>query len=88
MWTSAVLFFVLNMIGLGLGPFLTGLASDLLAPVAGDQNLRYAMLITAGVGPIAMLMFYLGSRNLLADLSLLQSTQGSGTAATTTTEST
>ena len=30
--TSAVLFFVLNMIGLGLGPFLTGLTSDLPLP--------------------------------------------------------
>ncbi|MEQ8517326.1 MAG: MFS transporter, partial [Chromatocurvus sp.] len=66
--TSAVLFFVLNMIGLGLGPFLTGLASDLLAPVAGEQNLRYAMVITASVGFIAILMFVIASRRLLADL--------------------
>lgn len=66
--TSAVLFFVLNMIGLGLGPFLTGLASDLLAPVAGDQNLRYAMVITACVGFIAILMFVIASRHLLGDL--------------------
>lgn len=69
--TSAVLFFVLNMIGLGLGPFLTGLASDLLLPIAGDQNLRYAMLLTACVGPLGMLMFFLASRNLRADLALL-----------------
>lgn len=67
--TSAVLFFVLNMIGLGLGPFLTGLASDLLQPIAGDQSLRYAMLMTACVAPLAMLMFYLGSRSLLKDLA-------------------
>lgn len=66
--TSAVLFFVLNMIGLGLGPFLTGLASDLLAPTAGDQNLRYAMVITASVGFIAILMFFIASKRLLVDL--------------------
>ncbi len=66
--TSAILFFVLNMIGLGLGPFLTGLASDLLLPVAGDQNLRYAMVITACVGFLAILMFLIASRLLLVDL--------------------
>lgn len=66
--TSAILFFVLNMIGLGLGPFMTGLASDLLAPVAGDQNLRYAMVITGSIGFIAILMFLIASRHLLADL--------------------
>ncbi|HKK23385.1 MAG TPA: MFS transporter, partial [Pseudohaliea sp.] len=67
--TSAVLFFVLNMIGLGLGPFLTGLASDLLAPVAGDQSLRWAMVITACVGLLALGSFLLAARNLPADLA-------------------
>jgi predicted MFS family arabinose efflux permease len=66
--TSAVLFFVLNMIGLGLGPFLTGLTSDLLQPVAGDNNLRYAMVSTACIGTLATLMYYLASRSLRADL--------------------
>ena len=66
--TSAVLFFVLNMIGLGLGPFLTGLVSDLLQPISGDNNLRHAMLITATLGLTGILMFYLASRNLIKDL--------------------
>lgn len=66
--TSAVLFFVLNMIGLGLGPFLTGLVSDLLQPISGDDNLRHAMLVTATLGLTGILMFYLASRRLLDDL--------------------
>ena len=65
---SAVLFFVLNMIGLGLGPLLTGVLSDLLRESFGDQSLRYAMVTTAMVGFVAMLMFYLGARHLPADL--------------------
>lgn len=69
---SAVLFFVLNMIGLGLGPFMTGLTSDLLQPMFGDQSLRYAMITTTMAGPVAILMFYLASRNLRADLALSQ----------------
>ena len=66
--TSAILFFVLNMIGLGLGPFLTGLTSDLLAPQYGDESLRYSMLITAHVGLLGVLFFFLAARRLPADL--------------------
>lgn len=65
---SAVLFFVLNIIGLGLGPLLTGVLSDLLRESFGDQSLRYAMVTTATVGFLAMLMFYLAARRLPADL--------------------
>ena len=67
--TSAILFFVLNMIGLGLGPFLTGLTSDLLAPRFGDQSLRYAMVLASMTGLVAILLFYLGARKLPADLA-------------------
>lgn len=70
--TSAVLFFILNMIGLGLGPFLTGLASDLLAPISGENNLRHAMLITACVGSLGIFMFWRASKHLLADLDAAQ----------------
>jgi hypothetical protein len=66
--TSAVLFFVLNMIGLGLGPFLTGLVSDMLVPAYGDQALRYSMVVTTQVYLLALLMFALAARRLPADL--------------------
>ena len=68
--TSAVLFFVLNMIGLGLGPFLTGLTSDLLQPAYGEQSLRYSMLITAQIKLLAMVMFFQGARYLPGDLAV------------------
>lgn len=41
---SAILFFILNMIGLGGGPWLVGVLSDFLAPSLGQDSLRYAML--------------------------------------------
>lgn len=66
--TSAVLFFILNMIGLGLGPFLTGLGSDLLQPTSGVDSLRHAMLITATVMSLAIIMFWMASRTLITDL--------------------
>ena len=70
--TSAVLFFVLNMIGLGLGPFITGLTSDLLIDISGPDNLRHAMLITATVAALAMLMFYQAARHLPNDLAAME----------------
>lgn len=42
---SAILFFILNIIGLGVGPSSVGLLSDLLNPVYGVESLRYALLI-------------------------------------------
>ncbi|MEM1113591.1 MAG: MFS transporter [Pseudomonadota bacterium] len=66
--TSAVLFFVLNMIGLGMGPFFVGLVSDLLSAQFGDDSLRYSMLICAQFGVIGIIAFWLASRCLLEDL--------------------
>ena len=66
--TSAVLFFVLNMIGLGLGPFVTGLTSDMLQPTYGVDSLRYAMIITACVGLFGVFSLYMGGRCLQNDL--------------------
>jgi MFS family permease len=41
---SAILLFVLNLIGLGLGPLYVGKVSDLLQPTYGNDSLRWAML--------------------------------------------
>ena len=70
--TSAILFFVLNMIGLGLGPFLTGLVSDLLVPAYGDQALRYSMLGTTQFYLLALAMFALAAKHLPTDLRKAQ----------------
>ena len=67
-FTSAVLFFVLNLIGLGLGPLTTGLISDALAADYGVNSLRYAMVIVSLIGTCSALLFYAASRYLHADL--------------------
>lgn len=67
--TSAVLFLVLNLIGLGLGPLTVGLLSDFYAGYFGDDSLRYAMLTVGLLGAPAMLLFWLGARQLPADLA-------------------
>ena len=40
---SALFLFMFNLIGLGLGPLVIGVLSDILAPSMGTDSLRYAM---------------------------------------------
>lgn len=42
--SSAILFLILNLIGLGLGPVVIGYLSDYLAPSFGVHSLQHAML--------------------------------------------
>lgn len=41
---SALLLFLLNIIGLGLGPQVTGILSDVLRDIAADESLRYSLM--------------------------------------------
>lgn len=66
---SAVLFLVLNLIGLGMGPLFVGIVSDLLAPSLGTESLRYALAITAFVGFISAACYLIAARRLPEDLS-------------------
>ena len=66
---SAVLLFVLNIIGLGFGPFLVGVFSDLLIPVAGDDSLRWAILLATVAYFWAGAHFMLAARDLRAELA-------------------
>jgi hypothetical protein len=67
---SAALFFVINMIGLGLGPLIVGSLSDLMRPDFGDANaLRYSIIGTALVAKSwAVLHFLLAARSVVADI--------------------
>ena len=68
--SSAILFLILNTIGLGLGPWTTGMLSDYLQPTLGPESLRYAMLY---VLPAIMFWsachFYLAARSLRDDMA-------------------
>jgi hypothetical protein len=65
--SSAVLFFVLNLIGLGLGPVTVGAISDLLtAQGAGLEAIRWAMAATATIGLPTAVLYWLGIRMLAA----------------------
>ncbi|MEQ9142837.1 MAG: MFS transporter [Parvibaculaceae bacterium] len=65
---SALLLFILNIIGLGLGPQAVGIVSDLLEPTYGAESLRYALLVMTPLGLWGALHFYLAARTLSTDL--------------------
>jgi MFS family permease len=56
-WASITLF-VINLIGLGLGPTLVGQISDWLRPTYGEESLRYAMFVFAAVTPWAIFHYW------------------------------
>jgi len=62
-FSSAVLFFILNAIGLGLGPLVIGMLSDYLEPSLGSDALRWAFTVTFATGIISAILYYLGSRH-------------------------
>jgi len=68
--TSAILFLVLNLIGLGFGPLVVGLISDVLAPALGVESLRWAMSIVLIVSVASTTLFFVTAKKLVVDLKL------------------
>jgi len=66
--TSAILFLVLNLIGLGFGPLVVGIISDLLTPLLGPEALRWAMAALVIVSATAISLFFAASRNINTDV--------------------
>ena len=66
-FASAILFLVLNLIGLGLGPVFTGLVSDSLTSRMGPDGLRWAMVITCLSWIPAVALYLLATRTLRQD---------------------
>lgn len=66
---SAILFFIVNLIGLGLGPTIVGMVSDALSPTYGAESLRYALVGTFCVHAWSAWHYYLASRHIRKDLA-------------------
>jgi hypothetical protein len=66
---SAILLFILNLIGLGLGPQAVGVLSDLLVPTYGTQSIRYVLLFVVVIGSMwSSMHYFLAARTLREDL--------------------
>ncbi len=55
---AAITLLIINLIGLGLGPSLVGILSDLLKPRFGTESLRYALVIISLATPWALFHYW------------------------------
>jgi MFS family permease len=67
--TSAVLLFVINIIGLGLGPLAVGILNDVLAASYGAHAVRYSLLILGIANVLAAAHFAAAARSIRHDLA-------------------
>ena len=61
---SAISMFLLNIIGMGLGPQGVGILSDLLKPAYGSDSLRYTLCIFLAVNVWSAVHFWIAGNNL------------------------
>ncbi|MGI9551829.1 MAG: spinster family MFS transporter [Aurantibacter sp.] len=66
--SSAILFLVLNVIGLGFGPFITGILSDVLQPSMGVEALRWALTSTLLACVLGGVFFLMAAKSIRGDL--------------------
>ena len=77
--TSAILFFLINLIGMGLGPLSIGYLSDVLTKAGGAAPLAHSMLsIGVSAALVTSVTFFLAARDVREDIAAL----GQQTAAT------
>lgn len=68
--SSAIVLFILNLLGLGLGPLAVGMLSDSFAASFGADSLRYAMAILLPVATLwGMTHFLLASRHIRREMA-------------------
>ena len=68
---SSILLFVLNIIGLGLGPQFTGIVSDVLNITTdlGAESLRWALVISLVFNLVSAVLYLLAARTVKEDLA-------------------
>jgi len=68
---ASIFLFVLNLIGLGLGPQIAGVISDVLnnTTTLGSDSLRWSLTICLVFNLLSATLYFLASRTLRADLT-------------------
>lgn len=73
----ALVFLFANLIGAGLGPLLAGVASDLMAPLFGQESLRYALVLLSPGYLWAAFHYWKASYTIEADIKAVESKSNS-----------
>lgn len=66
--TTSIFLFIINLIGLGAGPWALGRLSDWLRPSLGEESLRWAIVIFFGVYVWSAFHYFWGARFIREDL--------------------
>lgn len=69
---SAIMLLVLNLFGLGFGPQLIGIVSDLMRDFAGIESLRYALIGAAFANVWACYHYFLAGKTIRYDLDHIE----------------
>lgn len=65
---AAVLLFIINIVGLGLGPQMVGIVSDLLKPTYGEDSMRYALMVLSLANAWSAWHYYVAGKHLQSEL--------------------
>lgn len=69
--TSAILLFIINLIGLGLGPLAVGIISDVMArgfDMGAAQGVRWALIISTCFGVLAFALFWVARKTIREEM--------------------
>ena len=66
---AAILLFIVNLVGAGLGPLVVGFLNDQYAPYWGDEAIRYSLLSISVLGALGAIFFHRSARTLAEDLA-------------------
>lgn len=73
---SAVMLFIINLIGLGLGPLAIGIMSDVFTPYFGEASLRWALVVGSLVNLWAIFHFMMAARTVREELTQVAVAEG------------
>jgi MFS family permease len=66
---AAIMLFIVNIVGAGIGPLFVGVVSDLLAAEYGVDAIRYALVCSVLLGAAGASIILLAARTLEQDLA-------------------
>jgi hypothetical protein len=65
---AALLLFVINLVGLGVGPLAVGIIADLFTPIFGKDDVRYALFVFSALALWGAWHYWIVPRTLKEDL--------------------
>jgi MFS family permease len=65
---AAIFMMIVNIVGLGIGPYMTGLLSDALTPTWGERALAVSLCMVTLTCAIGTIHFLLATRTVAADM--------------------